>query len=646
MKNVNQKIGITFFLLILSYASYPNVNLPALISNGMVLQRDQPILTWGWADAGENINLNFNGKVYKTVTAPNGKWKITLPAMNAGGPYNMTINGKNSITINNILIGEVWLCSGQSNMEFTLMQERYPKEVAESENQNIRQFLVKRNWSYTIDSNVQSQAGWQSANPQTVQDFTAVGYFFAKEIWEKYKIPIGIINSSLGATPIEAWMSEESLSEFPKFIERINLFKDRVKVEETLYNNKSVLEEWYKNVNKNDKGKTWMQLNSEETGWKRITIPEYWEQQRLHKIFGAVWFRKEIDIPASFIGKEAILKIGTIIDDDVTFVNGIQIGTTEGKSISRRYIVPPNTFRAGRNVITIRVINRGRDGGLVPGKHYEIVVDSQVIKLEGEWKYKVGYSSVPLPANKIVNFSREPSVLYNTMIAGLIPYTIKGILWYQGENNVPNAKEYQKLFPAMIADWRKQWGQGNFPFLFVQLAGYLAKSEEPQESTWAELREAQRITLAVPNTAMAVAHDIGEWNDIHPLNKEDVGKRLSLAARHLAYGEKELVYSGPLYKKMTIKKNQVEIRFTHRGSGLMIKGGMELKHFAVAGSDQKFIWANARVKGKKIIVWNDKISNPLAVRYAWASNPEEANLYNREGLPASSFRTDKWIQPE
>jgi sialate O-acetylesterase len=352
-----------------------------------------------------------------------------------------------------------------------------------------------------------------------------------------------------------------------------------------------------------------------------------------------VWFRKEINVPGGMTGKFARLLLGAVVDRDSVYVNGVFAGTTGYRYPPRKYDIGPGLLREGKNIIVIRVINSSGKGGFVKDKPYQLVAGEDTIDLKGNWQYKLGAVMDPLPPSTF--FEYKPTGLFNGMISPIVNYTIKGVIWYQGEADAFRAKEYEKLFPALIMDWRKKWSQGNWPFLYVQLANFTEVRKQPGESDWAELREAQLKTLAVPNTGMAVAIDIGEWNDIHPLNKEDVGKRLALAAEKFAYGDSKIVYSGPIYKSIKIEKNKIIITFSHIGSGLIIKNGDELKYFAVAGANKKFEWAKAIIKDNKVIVWSDDIANPVAVRYAWADNPEGANLYNKEGLPASPFRTDE-----
>jgi len=636
--------------LYLPQTVHAKIKLPALISDGMILQRGQRTAVWGWANAGEKVTVTFQSNKYTTSTGTSKEWKIWLPAMQAGGPYSITIEGENKIVINDILFGDVWLCSGQSNMEYMLRRSQtlYQEDIAQAGNSQIRQIAIKTSWNYTWQNNAASD-GWKPATPQNVLNFTAVGYFFAKAIYNKYHIPIGLINSSYGGTPIQSWMSEDALVPFPDLLNQYNDYNDTAKVNAVLRQNKALTVNWYQAANTGDAGREpksgrplWAADTVNLTQWRTIQVPGFVEEQNLKNFDGAVWYKKELNLPAQMAGQDALMDLGYIFQEDSTYFNGYKIGSTGSQYLSRVYTIPGNLIKAGKNTITVRVINKEGNGGFLKDKSYQLRVGQTTIPLSGMWQYRIGISMPPLESAKIKQFSREPAVLFNGMIAPLTNYAIKGVLWYQGENNTGNAKQYASLFPALINNWRKKWEQKNLPFLYVQLANYLQTVDHPADSQWAELREAQTQTLKVPNTAMAVIHDTGEWNDVHPANKKDVGNRLALAAQHVAYHEKGLVYSGPIYQSARVAQDKIMIKFAHTGSGLVAKGGGPLKQFAIAGADKKFVWAQAVIQGNTIVVWADGVTAPVAVRYAWANNPEGANLYNKEGLPASSFRTDNW----
>jgi sialate O-acetylesterase len=620
---------------------YAQVKLPRLISDGMVLQRDMDIRVWGWAPAGEVIKLKFNSRNYTTTSGPDNKWKVKLQPMHAGGPYIMDIDGGNHISIKDILIGDVWVCSGQSNMEFWMgrVKDKYAVDIANSSNNNIRQFLVEQKFNFVAPLEDIRSDGWKVANPENVLQFTAVGYFFARSLYEKYKVPVGLINSSRGGTPAESWLSADGLKEFPDYYEALPALKDSIKVNRTMENDKLASREWFKQLQATDEGlkqPAWFSNNYNDADWQDMQVPGYWEDGPFKGVDGAVWFRKQIDVPAAMIKKEVVLHMGNIIDDDSTYVNGVKVGSTISRYFLRAYKLPAGLLKPGKNNIAIRVINRGGPGGFIKDKPYQLIAGDQSLSLAGNWKCKVGVALKALP--NATNFAYKPLGLYNAMIAPLLNYGIKGVIWYQGEANTSRAAEYQKLFPALIQNWRKNWHQGDFPFLFVQLASYLPAVHEPAESHWAELREAQLMTLKLPNTGMAVAIDIGEWNDVHPADKLDVGERLSLAAQKVAYHQNNVVYSGPVYRSMQIHGKKIEIRFDHIGGGLTTAKGQTLTGFSIAGADGTFVWAKAEIKNNKVIVWSDLVNNPMAVRYAWADNPMGANLQNKEGLPASPFR--------
>lgn len=638
-------IAAVFFLN--SLAVQAKIKLPALISNGMVLQRDQQLAIWGWADSKEEITLAFNGRNYHTVTGTDRKWEIILPAQKAGGPFQMKINGENQISLTDILIGEVWLCSGQSNMEFIMRKasSKYEKEISESKNLKIRQFMVKRTWSFSIQDTIKHDS-WKTADPKNVLDFTAVGYFFAKSLYEKYGVPIGLINSSFGGTPVESWTSEEGLKTFPDVLAQIEPFKNPDNVNRILKDDQDKVANWYKNVQNTDeglrqpKGENWYTNKIDLRDWKEMDMPGFFEEQQID-VDGVVWLKKEIRLPDHLAAAAAILDLGNITDEDITYVNGTIVGKTSSKHLARSYAVPAGLLVAGKNIITVRVLNKEKQGGFLKDKSYQLQVGQYKVPLSGTWKYRIGTKVQPLVTAALKQFSREPTVLFNSMIAPLIPYGIKGVIWYQGENNVGAAQKYQSFFPALIQDWRSQWQHGDFPFLFVQLANFLKEDANPEESSWALLREAQTKSLKLPNTGMAVIHDIGDWNDIHPLNKKDVGDRLALIAQKVAYLDQKIIYSGPVYQSSAIEGGQIVLSFTSVGGGLMAKEGTELKHFAIAGADKKFVWAKAKIIGNTVVVHSNNVKKPKFVRYAWANNPVGANLYNREGLPASSFRTDQ-----
>ena len=629
-----------------------NVRLPVLISDGMVLQREAKINIWGWASPGEKVAVKFMNKTFRSITDSQGNWKIVLPPLKAGGPFSMLVKGNNSITIGNIMIGDVWFCSGQSNMVTPMerVKERYPDEIKNAHYPEIRNIFVPTASDVTKVHNDLPPGKWIAASPQDILGFGAVSYFFAKSIYTEYKVPIGIINASVGGTPIEAWISEDGLKEIPAYAGRMEKFRDTAfmnpitRAASLRRNGVGQNSPMAQKVT--DKGltgsKTWFDPAYIPEGWHTFWLPGYWDDQGVKGLNGVVWFRKEVHVPATMTGKPAKLFMGRIVDADQVYVNGVLSGSITYQYPPRRYDLPSGLLKPGKNLIVIKITNNTGKGGFVPDKPYYLVAGNDSIDLRGAWLYKVGQVFRPVvfdPArfSPTLNMQNEPTGLYNTMVAPAIHYSVKGFLWYQGETNTGKPKEYQQLLPALINDWRNKWQQGTLPFLFVQLPNFMEVQYLPSESQWAELRFGQLKSLSVPNTAMAVTIDVGEWNDIHPLEKRVVGERLALAARKLAYGNDKIVYSGPVYRSSFKEGDNIIIEFEHIGSGLTVKGGGELYYFAIAGADRKFVWAEARIDKNCVIVRSDEVKDPVYVRYAWADNPEGANLYNMEGLPASPF---------
>ncbi|MEH6406395.1 MAG: sialate O-acetylesterase [Leeuwenhoekiella sp.] len=618
------------------------IKLPKLIADGMVLQRDTPIKIWGWATPQEAIVINFANKSYKTVADNDGNWQIKIKPTQAGGPYKMRVKGENEIIVNDIMIGDVWLCSGQSNMEIPMsrVSPLYGEEIATADNPDIRYFEVPKTYNFNQPQKDIEGGKWEKVNAENIEHFSAVAYFFAKNLSADLKVPIGLINSSLGGSPAEAWLSEEALKKFPDHYAEAQKYKDSSFIKSIEQGDQDRIHGWYNELNKKDIGlaEDWKSINLDSSDWGEMNIPGYWADTDLGKINGSVWFTKKINIPQKWANHPVKLLMGRIVDADSVFVNGNFVGNTTYQYPPRRYEIPAQTLKTGENIITVRVINESGRGGFVEDKPYKLIYNNEEITLEGSWKYKLG---VEMPYLKGQTFIRwKPEGLYNAMINPLINYAIKGVIWYQGESNADAPDEYQDLFSTLIKDWRNKWGQGDFPFLYVQLANYMAAKEEPGDSNWARLRDAQLKTLSMPNTGMAVATDIGEWNDIHPLNKKAVGDRLAQAAKNVAYGE-DIVPGGPVFKSVKNKDDKMIISFKNVGSGLIVKGD-KLEYFSIAGEDKKFVWAKAKIEGDKIIVSSPEVKNPVAVRYGWADNPEGANLYNKEGFPASAFRTDSW----
>lgn len=624
------------------------IRLPQLVANGMVLQRDAPLNIWGWAAPGEQISMKFKGKQYKTTADAKGNWNLRLSPMHTGGPYNMELSASNKIKLEDILIGDVWFCSGQSNMVLNMerLKERFPKEIAEANYPQIRNFFVPTAANISGIQPDLPAGKWVSANPKTVLTFGGVTYFFAKKIYEKYKVPIGIINSSVGGTPIQAWISEQGFSALPKYTERIRQLRDTAYLNPLLRKDEQNKLAAQKPAPVVDKGltgeKPWYDEAYQAQGWHKYWLPGYWNDQGIKGLNGVVWFRKELELPQSVSGKAGKLMLGRLVDADETYINGKQVGRTTYQYPPRRYEIPAGLLRPGKNLIVVRLSNFSGKGGFVPDKPYYLLAGEEKIDLRGDWQYEVGqvFGPADAPAPTLVVAQNEPAGLYNAMVAPALKYAIKGVLWYQGESNAGSPGDYHPLMKALIADWRNKFEMRDMPFIYAQLPNFNEVEYTPGEGSWALIREAQLKTLVMPNTAMSVNIDAGEWNDIHPLDKKTVGERMALAADHLAYKDLKVVGSGPLLESSKVEGQNIILTFNHTGSGLVAKGTGELKQFAIAGADKKFVWAKAVIQGSQVLVSSPKVENPKYVRYAWADNPAGANLYNQEGLPASPFRTD------
>jgi sialate O-acetylesterase len=636
--------------LFLSFPLFSTITLPEIFSDNLVLQQQTDAPIWGKA-TGKSVKLttSWDNQTYTTQPDMDGKWFVRVKTPGAGGPYSISITDGKVLTLKNILIGEVWICSGQSNMEMPLAGWgkilNYENEVASANYPEIRLLHVKKATSAQLRDKVETESnGWQVCSPSTIAEFSSVAYFFGRELNKKLNVPIGLINTSWGGTIAEAWTSGESLKQMPDFGQAVEAVREQPNDEtEDSYNEK--VKEWSARVLAADKGlekntPVWANTQLDETDWGEMTIPCLWENSKLDAFDGIVWFRKTVDIPSAWEGKDLKLHLDMIDDNDITYYNGAVAGSTEGYATERVYNIPGKTVKKGKAVITIRVTDTGGGGGIY-GEAAKIFLEpdkTEKIALSGEWKYKQAVNFRDFPSPQSRRTPNRPTVLYNAMIYPLAPYAIQGAIWYQGEANDDRAYQYRELFPLMIRDWRKTWNR-NFPFYFVQLANYKERADEPQESDWAELREAQLQTLHLENTGMAVTIDIGDAKDIHPKNKQEVGRRLALAAEANTYKLKN-DFSGPVYAGYKIEGDKIRIIFNH-ADGLKSGDGKALSGFAIAGPDHTFRWANAVIEGNGIVVSSPEVKFPVAVRYAWANNPE-CNLYNKANLPTSPFRTDDW----
>ena len=664
-KKLMALLFVAGIMVSISWEACADVKMPGIFGDHMVLQRGIKIPVWGWAEPGEEITVTFGGKSAKTKADADGKWRVDLPKhMPSAKPQILAVKGKNTINFNDVLVGDVWICSGQSNMAMNVGNCLNPEaEEKAADLPQIRHFKVKN--TVLPEAAADVNGSWKVASPETVSGWTAVGYFFGRDLHKHLDIPIGLINSSWGGTRVEAWISREVLATLPEtagdlesldkikgnFQKQKENFKKQTEAYLVDYRKFEALETDQEHIKK------YSSPSLNDSSWKEINTPGNWEANGHPGLDGEVWYRKTVNIPANWAGKDLALDLGPIDEVDTTYFNGVKVGgmgsikplNTGYWNRPRHYTVPGKLVKKGKAVIAMRIADQCGQGGPWGGEAKDMFLvpaaDKNDLKarisMAGKWRYKISCELPKKPANP--TSPNTASVLYNGMINGLIPYGIKGAIWYQGESNSGNAYAYRVRFPAMINDWRKRWQQGDFPFFWVQLANFRKAPVKPENSTWPVVRESQNKTLALPNTGTGLAIDVGDAKDIHPKNKQEVGRRLALAARAVAYGE-TLVYAGPTYKSMKVEGDTIRISFDHIGGGLKAKGG-ELKQFAIAGQDKKFVWAKAKIDGDTVVVKAEEIKNPVAVRYAWACNPEGCNLYNKEGLPANPFRTDTWQVP-
>jgi sialate O-acetylesterase len=635
------KAYFTILFLAVGICASANVKLPLLFNDGMVLQREKPIPVWGWADVGEKIEIRLNDQVVRTKTGKDGKWMVHLTPEKAGGPYRMTVKGQNTVALNDVWIGEVWICSGQSNMEFSVNKTMNAKgEIADADFPMIRQFLVEKDMSATPKEILKS-GKWEICSTATVGNFTAVGYFFTKKIYAELKIPIGLIHTSWGGTCVETWTSREAFEGddgFKAMMAGIPIVDMDSMAANQLKSITDRIEKIQGTKIGADNETTFKHTAFDDGNWSEMEAPGLWENQQLSDLDGVVWMRKSITVSKEAANKEAVLELAKIDDHDVTYINGVQVGTTNRYDERRIYEIPSGVLKEGTNVIAVKITDYSGGGGIWgDAPDLKLTVQKTVIPLAGQWKYHV------VKIRSEVSPNSYPSLLYNAMLNPLIPYAFRGVLWYQGEANVNRAEQYKKTFPLMIADWRNKWGQGDFPFYYVQLSSFDEFGGNSNKgSKWAELREAQAATLQVPNTGMCVTIDIGDARDIHPTNKQDVGKRLAAIALHNVY-EKDIVFSGPTFNSMETKENRIVLAFENIGSGLRTsdKYGY-IKGFEIAGEDGQFHYAKAYIEGDGVIVHCDKVELPVAVRYGWSDDAGDCNLFNMENFPALPFRTDAW----
>jgi sialate O-acetylesterase len=649
---------IAAILIVTGSFAGANVKLPAIFSDSMVLQQKSTVAVWGQADINEKIEVlgSWTKSAVSAKADKDGKWQVKVKTPEAGGPYTLTVKGKNTITLQNVLIGEVWVCSGQSNMEMSVQSvDNARQEIQNADFPQIRLFTVKKVTAMRPQADCTGQ--WQVCSPKTIASFSAAGYFFGRQIHQKLNVPVGLINTSWGGTPAQAWTSEKTIKSFPAYktmLEKIEqaqkLVPDEVRAKNEKLQNEKAMADWEAKIAAIDPGtqQNWQDPKTDISDWKEMEQPREWAGTDLENIDGIVWFQRITNLPPSWSRTDLELHLGPIDDIDTVWVNGVKIASTTDWALDRRYMIPSSALHTGPNVITVRIVDTGGQGGF-RGEESQMRIGpvgadiKTCATLAKTWKYKASLTDKPLPAITRMDSDqfnqKSPTALFNGMISPLAGFGIAGAIWYQGEANKERPAEYAALFPAMITDWRTHWKIGDFPFYWVQIAPYTYENSQLGGSAY--LREAQMKTLkSVKNGGMAVTMDIGTEKDIHPKNKLDVGKRLALWALAKTYGQKNVAYSGPMYKSMRVEGQKVRLYFDNVYGGLLATDG-HLSDFIIAGEDKKFVPAEAVIDGDTVVVSSPQVEKPVAARYAW-SNWAKGTLFNKEELPASSFRTDDW----
>ena len=604
----------------------------------MVVQRGKPARIWGWSDPGKEITVNFGGQSATTTTGDDGSWALAIQTPPAGGPYTLTISGPRKQEIQDVLVGDVWLCSGQSNMELPMPRVRdAEQEIKAADHPEIRLFVAESQVSY--GRSLTPNGSWSVCSPAGVTGFSAVGYYFGRKLQQELHVPVGLVQAAIGGTPAESWTSEEALRPLKDFDATLDEVRRLRGMDGPQYGN--FISHWYDEFDVGQKEK-WQADTSDDSNWKPVKIPGGFGELGVPDAPAVCYFRKGIDLPDPLPSGDARIELGVVERMDTTYINGTWIGASAWVENPRVYKISPDVLKPGNNTITIRVLKTKPDGGFKsdPSKLKLVLGDKTEVPIAGDWQGRVSVDAKPphpLPAG-YENWPTMPSVLYNGIIAPIAPLSISGAIWYQGEANAGRAAQYRALLPAMITDWRRAFRQGDFPFYIVSLAAFMPHRNQPGDDAWAELREAQAFTAqTVPNSGLALSIDKGDANDIHPKDKREIGERLAFNALAQHY-RKNIPFSGPTLKRTEPVSGALKLHFDHTDGGLAVKGD-KLEEFSVCGDDGKWVWADARIDGDCVIVSSPSVTKPKHARYAWQSNPK-ATLFNGAGLPAVPFRTD------
>lgn len=618
------------------------LKLPRLLSSGCVLQQGKYTRIWGWSDKGVKVTVEFQGMKKTTLAAEAGKWEVFLPNLAAGGPFKMSVADSigDSIEISDIYVGEVWVCSGQSNMELPMarVRDRYPKELGKERNPYIRLFQIKENYEFDEPRKDCESGEWLESAPEYRQEFSAVSYFFGQYLWEDRKVPVGLINASKGGSRIEAWMSRESLIDYPHLLEEADKYKGKEAAGQFVREQERISGNWIAQMGDAGTEKAYLTSEADEK-WKNIHLPGWLEEAGIHDFSGCIWLRHVFEVPETMAGKEAMLWLGTLVDSDRTYVNGEFVGETGYQYPPRKYPIPAGLLRKGKNEIRIRLVCNDGHGRVTPGKEFCLFAGSEIIELGGDWQYRIQKRTEKAPEMDFL--CRKAAGLYNGMLAPCQDYTIRGVLWYQGESNDRRPGDYEDLLKRMILSWREGWGEEKLPFIVIQLPVFSIDLLK-ENLGWPKIREAQGRAAELPNVAVTINLDLGEYNDLHPQDKQDIAYRASLAARQMVYGD-DVFCRGPVLKECRFEGNRVRLFFDPGDGGLLTtRDGCRPGEFCLAGKDRKFYPAKCELMGNQAVLTSKAVKEAAAVRYAFSNAPEKGLLCNRSGFLAAPFRTDDW----
>ena len=638
---MTNRISLLLLLLCAPFVQVAaGVRLPCLFQSGMVLQREKPIAVWGWASPGEVVSVTLGRKSASAVADAGGKWFVSLPAMKAGGPFEMTV-GDQQLT--DVWVGDVWLCSGQSNMETTIerVYPQYPDEIDQEVNDRVRLFHVQ----YDTDANGPKSdlrpTSWRKLDKQNAWRFSAIGYFLGKQLQQQTGVAQGIIESAWGGTPIEAWIASDSIAKhYPVYHRQTMLYQNSEYIEAQQKANQLAGQRWQQVLDQNDPGAVkaqegmmlWTTTGLDEKEWGRVDqydLPGIFPGR--HEFIGSLWLRQHITIDSGHAGKPCMLQLGTLFDCDYTFVNGKQVGNTGYQYPPRRYQVPEGLLHEGDNVITVRFISKYGVPYFYKEKKYRLIFsDGSELPIGTQWLYKVGVE-LPRPQGASLDVHYKPEVLFNGMINPIAPLSVSGVIWFQGESNTGKAVEYAPMLRLLMANWREAFRQPDLPFVIIQLANYMEPVMQPQNTGWSQLREAQRVVAAEdPRAELAVTIDLGETVDIHPLRKKEVAQRVALCLDRLVYGKK--VQLSPAVVSAALEGTTVMLTLDQP-----MRNESQLKYFEVAGPDGRFQNVDAFLMDGNRIALQSPVSQPRCVRYAWKDNPIGVNVYSQAGLPLAPF---------